>query len=1583
MSTVNSTDFTKNKFHSSISSNLQTGAGSSFDDDIIKIRRRELTVYPIYSEISQIVTLPRVFYSTIAFFSTVQYLFSGLWANSLRFSNFYHQLEVIRCFSDFFCNVSLQNNSFATYIILLVYLALLIAWKFFIHYYYLNHRQHTKFMLYSIRICEQVILAPLIPGYAAHAGIAFRYLGNEAITTGVTAVWPILFVLSSLATILASYFFIQAYSYGCLSPILMQSATVSWDPTTIKLMVVLLAFQNFMAPVLDLFDSWITVIFIIIGIIICVYILSQLIYFPFLFNHINILFMSFSITHLVSEVLMIPVCFGVGLPEVALLPLFFVVLVITFVVSFIFMKKLKEKIFAKFSYSAIPSDKITDAAKHDYFNSLNIKTINQIYSYLRVGIMHHCQLIIDFSFSHYVIENYPTKEVLLTNAHLLSFFPTELQYFAYCLGQIHKFGKLSDSENFLYYQLKKVHLMRQSSLSKESVSTLRKIRKRTKDCTSAIRGFWKDIGNGTAKVNVDSLISVYSETKRLCGEFQDLSEKFANNQEMCNEYAEFLIDGAAKYHEAIQWKVKVRKLEQGRKIDIDYALKSFLNMYPSYLFDKVIDVHGSFIKDSEKQATNQSNSSNYSSSQSSGSFLLDQRLEETSDFIKDSRQRISVERALSSTKLPGLDDIKEALVFQLIVSLLIFIVILIILPSINLSIDDIIHELEQLNSISTCIGFAAFLSNYMLAINPTYQKFDMYNITYQLTGFPYQNIVDKETNVFKNPEAMLEAFTRNGFNGIDSLMRSIMKHPESRELIMDLMISHNNDVIYAYGLDELNSANEYSDILLQNTTIEKVTRGALFEMFLIMYRILQEYYYGDVTSNKTLNLLTSGIATVINFVDPIEQMQSSIMEVGSNYARSVFTMFRTLMIVIPIIFFAIFIFLQIRALITLYKKTHSAINILTKVKPEAIEDSLEAISISKKDKKINTSVSQLRIKRSYATLLLPFFIVLIVIISSLMIFLVFYIGSNSIEDINLLFQWFTLASFRFASIYHCLAAVTHLSFDNSSIYYDFLHTSYNRLLERHSALLGGNPNFTRMIGFNENVDNKHFLEVCSDVPTSFYQYYLCLSTDRSINQILIFVKDLIDMYDLTDNYTLNTASYCNLLILVDFKMTDQLFDFHNTLSAYSEIQFSQTSYIMQILCIVFLLLSALFIILAFYLIASFDHALEGMKQLIRLLPPQMVLKNEEIIQFIVGQSTESNEYLLTTAQSIILESSNGSISVSLDHTINSVNNAFCSMTGFAPTEVLGQPLTMLFPFTPGSSSSASDDNADVSRLYQTLDTLKNNITDVSERLNMKCMNDHGEPLSVQLTLIAVQDESRKTESFVIIMKDMVSLKKQQKGVKDEKRRSEKLMENLLPSHIYEIISKREPDASTLFVTTGGTIIMTQIIGLVDSVNTISPTQLISVLGNILDTFQSVASKYPAVHTLPSSDDILIACCGVFDFIDQPKDQVSQAVMFATEFHSLIDEINEQNDVLFHFRTGISFGGPLVGNVLSLEIPAFDLFGEMIIPASNFAKYGQEGTVQITQSVKNLLDPAEFQIQNGKKIKNDFQSYIVTDITLRE
>jgi hypothetical protein len=132
-----------------------------------------------------------------------------------------------------------------------------------------------------------------------------------------------------------------------------------------------------------------------------------------------------------------------------------------------------------------------------------------------------------------------------------------------------------------------------------------------------------------------------------------------------------------------------------------------------------------------------------------------------------------------------------------------------------------------------------------------------------------------------------------------------------------------------------------------------------------------------------------------------------------------------------------------------------------------------------------------------------------------------------------------------------------------------------------------------------------------------------------------------------------------------------------------------------------------------------------------------------------------------------------------------------------------------------------------------------------------------------------------------------------------------------------------------FTSGAATVIAIDMIGLWDCVGNCSPSHLFEALASLYDMFDEVLVLHPAVRRVRYNGGQIIACSGLFDSEDQPADQVEHAALACIEFASCKEDISEKFAIEIAIASGIAFGGPLVGDLLSPGTPAFDVQGDLV------------------------------------------------------
>jgi hypothetical protein len=159
------------------------------------------------------------------------------------------------------------------------------------------------------------------------------------------------------------------------------------------------------------------------------------------------------------------------------------------------------------------------------------------------------------------------------------------------------------------------------------------------------------------------------------------------------------------------------------------------------------------------------------------------------------------------------------------------------------------------------------------------------------------------------------------------------------------------------------------------------------------------------------------------------------------------------------------------------------------------------------------------------------------------------------------------------------------------------------------------------------------------------------------------------------------------------------------------------------------------------------------------------------------------------------------------------------------------------------------------------------------------------------------------------------------------------------------------------------------------VNSYGPSQVLEALAAEYDTFDECAHKHASIRKLQFEACSIIACAGLFDFQDQPADQVLHAVSTCLALMARQEDLCERLSLQVGAQCGIAFGGPLVGDLLDAETPTFEVYGELVQQALGICQEAAPNTVNINGPGKAFIETGTFCTQKvdpaGKKFPDVF------------
>jgi PAS domain S-box-containing protein len=372
---------------------------------------------------------------------------------------------------------------------------------------------------------------------------------------------------------------------------------------------------------------------------------------------------------------------------------------------------------------------------------------------------------------------------------------------------------------------------------------------------------------------------------------------------------------------------------------------------------------------------------------------------------------------------------------------------------------------------------------------------------------------------------------------------------------------------------------------------------------------------------------------------------------------------------------------------------------------------------------------------------------------------------------------------------------------------------------------------------------------------------------------------------------------------------------------------------------------------------------------LRRCSPAAIVANTPLLNYLLDV-TAKEEVIMTPTQNLILNSSGGIVCIGLNGTIESVSAGLTTILGFIPEQLLGQHAVILM--SP----------ADAPKLQQRMEMMARkecprNFTDT-----VQCINEADVAVSCNMTLMGMDSGDGELSSFVLILKDITSLVKQQEEAEVAKAQSEKLLYEILPRDIVNRINQQEKDIT--FVVDSATLMFMDIQKFSAYAATLTPQEIMGNLSLIFGGFDSLLPKYPLVTKIKLIGDVYMCAAGLFNPDDDPEKHAEQMIRFALEALRVLEETNVKLSATLAVRIGINTGGPIIAGVLGTDKPVFDIIGDPINIAARLQSTCVAGRVQISEDTFSLVRTLGFMIEPRGEVflkgKGNRPAYLVSPST---
>ncbi|MGP1253999.1 MAG: adenylate/guanylate cyclase domain-containing protein [Kiloniellales bacterium] len=213
--------------------------------------------------------------------------------------------------------------------------------------------------------------------------------------------------------------------------------------------------------------------------------------------------------------------------------------------------------------------------------------------------------------------------------------------------------------------------------------------------------------------------------------------------------------------------------------------------------------------------------------------------------------------------------------------------------------------------------------------------------------------------------------------------------------------------------------------------------------------------------------------------------------------------------------------------------------------------------------------------------------------------------------------------------------------------------------------------------------------------------------------------------------------------------------------------------------------------------------------------------------------------------------------------------------------------------------------------------------------------------------LEVQNVSKLRELEYMIESYAHMVERQNRDLRKEKERVEKVLLNIMPRSVYE-------EWKTFGVTTptrfeAASILMLDFVDFTEMSLSHDPTALIGELNDIFTAFDRIVDEFGA-ERLKTIGDAYVAVCGL---PEASPDHAQSLANVALRFVRFIERRNAQHKQTWRCRIGINTG-PVIGSIVGVQKYVYDIFGPGVNLASRLEELAEPMQILITDSTWQLI-----------------------------
>lgn len=413
-----------------------------------------------------------------------------------------------------------------------------------------------------------------------------------------------------------------------------------------------------------------------------------------------------------------------------------------------------------------------------------------------------------------------------------------------------------------------------------------------------------------------------------------------------------------------------------------------------------------------------------------------------------------------------------------------------------------------------------------------------------------------------------------------------------------------------------------------------------------------------------------------------------------------------------------------------------------------------------------------------------------------------------------------------------------------------------------------------------------------------------------------------------------------------------------------------------ILVFIVMLVSQLIYIFTILLTAFLHlrHYIYTPRNLMQLVMPEMLLKNQSLIKWLSGNLTSTrsifsveinNQTKASLTDFIVQHSKCGIMVINEENKIERINKPISSLFNTQEEQILNQDLIEFL-----SKHLIDKDKSTTLRQFgQYIEKMKQGSSQANKfSINTTVINSNSQLVYLEIAVeVFVDDETGQFisshKTLYITICDRSVEHNQELLVEAEKKKSESLINSLMPEMITKQLNDGETEIS--FDVPKATILFATISNWDELLSKIDHSQIIILLNTIFSSYDLLLQNFETLTKIKTFGPTYMVAGGLFH--DPSINSAQHIIEFGLQIFSAINGICKEIGETIKISIGVNTG-PISCGILGNIRPVFDIVGNTINLAYILTENDTPGHILISETTYEDIKFLTFSIREGTEIK---------------